>query len=293
MRRTGRGRPLRPPAGGAEDGVTHGIPAPVTPADAAALLVRVRERRPLVHHITNVVTVNDVANATVAVGAAPVMARAVEEVEEIAAASSALVLNIGTLTRQMMEAMLRAGRRANAAGVPVIFDPVGAGASSFRTTEARRLLETVRVACCRGNAGEVAALAGRSGAVRGVDAAGDVEGVNDLARELATATGAVVAATGRVDVVSDGVRTIWIENGHPLLSRVSGSGCMATAVIAAFCAVEPAVLPAAAAGLVCYEVAAELAADDAPGPGTFRIRLLDALASLDSAAVVRAARIRS
>jgi hydroxyethylthiazole kinase len=276
-----------------EGGVTLGTPAPVTPDAAAALLVRVRERRPLIHHITNVVTVNDVANATVAVGAAPVMAQAIEEVEEIAAASSALVLNIGTLTRQTMDAMLRAGRRANAAGVPVIFDPVGAGATSFRTAEAQRLLGTVRVACCRGNAGEVAALAGRSGTVRGVDVAGDVAGVDDVARELATATRAVVAATGRVDVLSDGVRTVWIENGHPLLSRVSGTGCMATALIAAFCAVEPAVLPAAAAGLVCYEVAAELAADDAPGPGTFRVRLLDALASLDPATVVRMARVRS
>ncbi len=271
----------------------RGTPAPVTPAAAAALLARVRERRPLIHHITNVVTVNDVANATVAVGAAPVMAQAIEEVEEIAAASSALALNIGTLTRPTMDAMLRAGRRANAAGVPVIFDPVGAGATSFRTAEAQRLLGTVRVACCRGNAGEVAALAGRSGTVRGVDVAGDVAGVDDVARELATATGAVVAATGRVDVLSDGVRTVWIENGHPLLARVSGTGCMATAVIAAFCAVEPAVLPAAAAGLVCYGVAAELAADDAPGPGTFRVRLLDALASLDPASVVRMARVRS
>ena len=269
-------------------GVTE--PAPLAAAD---MLARVRERHPLVHHITNVVTVNDVANVTLAVGASPVMAHAAEEVEEMVAAAGALVLNIGTLTAQVVEVMLLAGRRANAAGVPVVLDPVGAGATAFRTAQSRRLLDAVRVACVRGNAGEVAALAGRPGGVRGVDAAGRVDALDDLARALARATGAVVAATGRVDLLTDGRRTVRIENGHALLAQITGSGCMATAVVGAFCAVEPDTLNAAAAGLTCFEVAAERAAEASPGPGTFRVRLLDALAALDGAAVTRAARIRA
>ncbi len=265
----------------------------LTAAYAAALLGRVRDRRPLIHHITNVVTVNDVANVTLAIGAAPVMAQAPEEVEEMTGAAGALALNIGTLTAQAVEVMLRSGRRANAVGIPVILDPVGAGATAFRTTQAARLLAELRIACVRGNAGEIAALAGQAGGVRGVDVAGRIEAVDRLAQELAGRTGAVVAATGPVDVLTDGDRTVRVENGHPLLARITGSGCMASAVIAAFAAVEPDQLLAATAGLLCFEVAAERAAEAAGGPGTFLAGLLDALAALDTPTVLDRARLRA
>lgn len=265
----------------------------ITAARIGLLLARLRERRPLVHHITNAVTVNDVANVTLAIGAAPVMAVAPEEVEEMVMAAGALALNIGTLTAQAIEVMLKAGRRANASGIPVILDPVGAGATAFRTAQSLRLASEIRLTCVRGNAGEIAALAGRAGGVRGVDATGRVEAVDRLAADLARRTGATVAATGPVDVLSDGTRDVRIENGHPLLARITGSGCMATAAVAAFSAVEPDALAAAASGLVCFEIAAECAAETARGPGTFRSALLDALAALDAPTVLARTRLRA
>lgn len=265
---------------------------PLTPAMAATLLARVRERRPLIHHMTNTVTMNDVANVTLALGASPVMAHALEEVEEMVSAAQALVLNLGTLTRERVDVMVQAGRRANQRGIPVILDPVGAGATTFRTVQALRILGEVRVACVRGNAGEIAALAGTSGGVRGVDATGRVEAVDHLAAEVAGRTGAVIAATGAVDFLSDRRRIVRLDNGHPLLTRITGSGCMATAAVAAFAAVESDVLAAAGSGLVCFEVAAECAAAAAGGPGTFRAALLDAVAALDGQTVMRLARMR-
>ncbi len=263
----------------------------LTPDGAAVLLARVRECRPLVHHITNLVTVNDVANVTLALGASPVMAHAPEEVEEMVSAAGALVLNLGTLTQAAVDVMVQAGRRANHEGIPVILDPVGAGATAFRTAQALRVLAEVRVACVRGNAGEIAALSGATGRVRGVDAAGGIAGVDRLTVEVAGRTGAVIAATGAVDFLSDGTRGVRLENGHPLLARITGSGCMATAAIGAFAAVERDTLAAAAYALLCFEVGAENAAAVAGGPGTFRAALLDALASLDGATVRRRARM--
>jgi len=265
--------------------------AAVTAERVADLLARVRERRPLIHHITNFVTAGDVANVTLALGAAPVMTQAPEEVEEMASQAAALVLNIGTLTAQAVAAMTKAGHRANARGIPVILDPVGAGATAFRTAQARQILAEVRCACVRGNAGEIAALGGRAGAVRGVDAAGVVGGLPDLARCLAREMRTAIAATGVEDLVTDGADTVRIANGHPLLARITGSGCMATATVAAASAVEPEPLAAAVAGLVWFEVAAEAAAERASGPGTFRAALIDAVAALDRATIEDRARI--
>jgi hydroxyethylthiazole kinase len=260
--------------------------AALTPAAAAALLGRVREARPLVHHITNTVTQNDVANATLAIGASPVMAGAPEEVEAMTAQAQALVLNIGTLTIAAVEAMLRAARRANAGGIPVVLDPVGVGATPFRTAQTERLLAAARFACVRGNAGEIAALAGQSGTVRGVDAANEAgprltgAGAAELAAALAVRLGCAIAATGAVDVLTDGARLVRLTHGHPLLRQITGSGCMATACIGAFAAVERDPLAAAVAGLACFEIAAEQAAAVAKGPGSFRVALIDALAAL-------------
>jgi len=265
---------------------------PLTGAEAAALLARVRERHPLIHLITNAVTINDVANVTLAVGASPVMADGPEDAEETVGAADALVLNLGTLTRERADVMIRAARRANQRGIPVILDPVGAGATAFRTAQALRMLGEVRVACVRGNAGEIAALAGVPGRVRGVEATGGTERADRLAAAIAGRIDGVAAATGTVDFVSDGRRTIRIDNGHPLLARIAGSGDMATAVVAAFAAVGDAVVAAAASGLSCFEIGAERAAERATGPGTFRAALLDALALLDGPTVQRQARLR-
>ena len=249
-----------------------------TGADLAAI----RERKPLVHQITNYVVMNETANATLALGALPVMAHAREEVEEMAAAASALVLNIGTLSPPWVEAMLAAGRAANAAGVPVVLDPVGAGATSYRTEAARRLLDAVEIAVVRGNAAEVATLAGREAEIRGVESIAASDSAAELARAAAEELGSVVAVTGAVDYVSDAERTLAVENGDPLLATITGSGCMSTAMTGCFLAVrsgDP--LAAATEALVAFGVAGEDAARDAKGPGSFHAALYDALYALD------------
>src|SRR5437870_5754181 len=201
-----------------------------TGADLAA----VRERKPLVHQITNYVVMNETANATLALGALPVMAHAREEVEEMVALAGALVLNIGTLSPHWVEAMLLAGRAANEHGVPVVLDPVGAGATRFRTETARRLLDEVKIAVLRGNQGEVATLVGVEAEVRGVESIGAGVESADLARTAARNLGLVAAVTGPVDHVSDGDRALAVANGHALLASVTGTGCMSSAITGCF-----------------------------------------------------------
>ncbi len=244
-------------------------------------LAAIRERRPLVHQITNFVVMNETANATLALGALPVMAHAVQEVEEMAGAASALVLNIGTLSDEWVEAMLLAGRAANRAGVPVVLDPVGAGATAYRTETARNLLDDLDIAVVRGNSAEIATLAGHKAEIRGVEAVGSAAGP-ELAREAARALGCVAAVTGPVDHVSDGERVLAIANGHELLATVTGTGCMSTAITGCFLAVRPDdPLEAAAEALVAFGVAGEDAAGKAKKPGSFHVALYDALYDLD------------
>jgi hydroxyethylthiazole kinase len=241
-----------------------------------------RERKPLVHQITNYVVMNETANATLALGALPVMAHAKEEVEEMASVAGALVLNIGTLSQHWIEAMLLAAKAANAAGVPVVLDPVGAGATRFRTETAKRILDDADVAIVRGNAAEVATLAGREAEIRGVESIGASDSGAELATAAAVTLGCVAAVTGPIDHVSDGEHVIAIRNGHELLGAVSGTGCMATAITGCFVAVatdRP--LEAAAEALVAFVVAGEDAARDVKGPGTFHAGLYDALYNLD------------
>jgi hydroxyethylthiazole kinase len=251
----------------------------VTPGDT---LARIRDRKPLVHQITNYVVMNETANATLALGALPVMAHAIEEVEEMVALAGALVLNIGTLSSHWVEARVVAGRAANARGIPIVLDPVGTGATRYRTQTARGLLAELPVDVLRGNPGEVATLVGLDAEVRGVesiDAGGEAA---ELAREAARTLGLVAAVTGPVDHVSDGSRVAAISNGHELLATVSGTGCMATAITGAFLAAKPAdAFEAAIEALVAFGVAGEDAAVEARGPGTFHAGLYDALAALD------------
>jgi hydroxyethylthiazole kinase len=245
-------------------------------------LRRLRETKPLIHQITNYVVMNETANATLALGALPVMAHAKEEVEEMASLAGALVLNIGTLSPHWVEAMLLAGRVANDLGIPVVLDPVGVGATAYRTDTAVRLLDELHITVLRGNAGEIATLLGIEAEVRGVESIAASADAADLARQVAQQLGLVASVTGAVDHVSDGETVISIENGHPLLATITGSGCMSSALTGCFLAVNrDAPLAAAAEALVAFGIAGEDAAVGAKGPGSFHVALYDALAALD------------
>jgi hydroxyethylthiazole kinase len=251
----------------------------ISPGSTLRLL---REQKPLVHQITNYVVMNETANATLALGALPVMAHAGEEVEEMTQLASALVLNIGTLSEHWVEAMLLAGGAANVRRIPVVLDPVGAGATAYRTATAHRILELVDVTVLRGNAGEVATLVGAQAEVRGVESMSTGLDAGDLAREAARQLGVIASVTGPVDHVSDGERVLTVSNGHELLATVTGTGCMSSALTGCFLAAKPdAPLEAAAEALAAFGVAAEDAAVGAGGPGTFHARLYDALYALD------------
>jgi hydroxyethylthiazole kinase len=249
--------------------------------NAGESLAAMRERKPLVHQITNYVVMNETANATLALGALPVMAHAPEEVEEMVGLAGALVLNIGTLSSHWVEAMLAAGWAANARGVPVVLDPVGVGATAYRTDTARRILEEVEVAVLRGNAGEIATLVGVAAEVRGVESVATGADPAELARSAARSLGVVASVTGPVDHVSDGERSAAVANGHPLLATITGTGCMSSAVTGCFLAVAGSSFDAAVEALVAFGVAGEDAARDAKGPGSFHVSLYDALAGLD------------
>lgn len=280
-------------------------------ARAGATLAKIRQVKPLIHHITNAVTIDDSANIVLCLGALPVMAHAPEEVAEMVSAAGALVLNIGTLTREQVEAMLIAGRQANKLGKPVVLDPVGAGATAMRTEAARRILAEVKVAVLRGNAAEIKAVAGAGGRIRGVESLEEREEevrITAQAREFAHRLNTVVAITGKTDVITNGQATYLVDNGDPMLRTVVGTGCMSTSLIGAFCAVEQDHAFAAAAGLAAMGLAGERAAgqtvapgppgDGLPawpgeiGPGTFKMRLFDEIYHLSSETIEAGVRIR-
>lgn len=255
----------------------------------AGIADRVRETNPLVHCITNYVTVNDCANALLAVGASPVMADDRAEVAEITSIAQGLLLNIGTLNRRTIASMKRAAKTANTKGIPIILDPVGAGASTLRTRTAQELVRLARPALIRGNASEITTLHAGSGNTRGADAAEADSGKDAFARTIATAkalsiqSGAVVAATGVTDIITDGTRVITIRNGHPLLARITGSGCMLSCLCAAFCAAAPdRILEASAAAVASMGVCGERAAAGSAvaGTATFRTALIDRLSRI-------------
>ena len=259
--------------------------------DPGLTLATLRERKPLVHSITNYVVMNETANAVLALGALPVMAHAREEVREMVGLAGALVLNIGTLEEAWIDSMLVAGAAANERGVPVVLDPVGAGATSYRTATAKRLLDELEVTVLRGNAGEVATLVGVEAEVRGVESIGGGGDAAELAREAAQSLGLVASVTGAVDHVSDGDRTVAIANGHELLGMVTGTGCMSTVLTGCFLAAKDDPVEAAAEALVAFGVAGEDAAADAKGPGSFHVGLYDALAALDPATLTGRAKV--
>jgi hydroxyethylthiazole kinase len=243
----------------------------------AKLLEKVRKEKPLVHNLTNTVVTNFMANGLLALGASPVMADAVEEAADMARIAQAVVLNIGTLTSDKVDAMILAGKAANEKGIPVLFDPVGAGATPYRTESAQRILSEVNVDILRGNAGEIAVLCGRAIQVKGVDGGGN-EDVRKLAKEAAAMLGVTCVITGKEDVVF-GQEAYTVRNGDPILTRVTGTGCLLGSVIASFCAVERNYSKAAAAALSFYGVAAERAAavSGSDQPGTFAVQFLNEL----------------
>ncbi|KZZ83596.1 hydroxyethylthiazole kinase [Bacillus sp. SJS] len=260
---------------------------------AGALLSKVREVNPLVHNITNIVVANFTANGLLALGASPVMADAKQEAAEMAAMAGVLVLNIGTLTERTVESMILAGKSANKHGVPVVLDPVAAGATELRTRSAKQILEEVKVAVVRGNAAEIANAAGQKWAIKGVDS-GEAEGdLEELALHAAKKLNTVVAVTGETDYISDGKQVLKVSNGHSILTKVTGTGCLVTSVVGAFLAVEKNPVSAAAAALAVYGTAAELAAEKTAdqGPGSFQVEFLNQLFLVTEEQVTLRARI--
>ncbi len=260
-------------------------------SQAAAALTLIRERRPLIHQITNYVVMNQTANITLLVGASPVMAHAKEEVADMVGFAGALVLNPGTLEPYWVEAMLIAGRKANELGVPIVLDPVGAGATPFRTESFLQFLEELDLAVVRGNSGEIGALSGAGGEVIGVDSVTGVADPAAVTSAAATSWSSVAAITGERDVISDGEHTIGVDNGHMWLTTLTGTGCMATSMIGCFLAVEEDRLVATASALACYGLAAERAAEEAKGPGTFKAALFDAMYHLTPEDLEKGARV--
>lgn len=260
-------------------------------AGSWASLHAIRARRPLIHNITNFVSMEVVANGLLALGASPAMVHAGEEVEDFVAIANALVVNIGTLSPEWVTSMERAGARAAALDLPWVLDPVAAGATPYRTRTAAALA-MAGPSVVRANASEVLALAGATGApTRGVDSSHTAEAALGAARELARTIGTVVAVTGAVDYVTDGERLLRVSNGDPMMTRVTALGCVASAVVGAFLTVERDPLEAAAQGLAVFGLAGERAAAASAGPGSLRWQIIDQLALLDEATVLAGVRI--
>jgi hydroxyethylthiazole kinase len=264
---------------------------------------KVRAKTPLVHCITNYVTVNDCANILLACGGSPIMADDEAEAAEITAMCGALVINIGTLNARTIVSMHKAGKMAKALNHPVVLDPVGAGASALRTQTALSLIHDVKPAVIRGNISEIKACAQGGGTTKGVDAdPGDavteetLDSMVAFAKRLSERTGAVIAVTGATDIVADAARAYAIRNGHPLMSRITGTGCMLSAITGAFCGARPeSPLDATAAAVcamgVCGELAHEKLMQAGGGTATYRTLLIDAMSALDAATLEARARV--
>jgi hydroxyethylthiazole kinase len=264
----------------------------------ANLLETVRQSKPLVHHLTNYVTVNDCANITLGIGGSPIMADAIEEAAAIAQMSQALVINIGTLNSRTVLAMIAAGKAANHTGIPVILDPVGVGASPFRNETVAQLLDQVTFSVIRGNISEIKFIAGLTAATKGVDASVDdttaIDESAEIAKKLAQKLTAVIAITGQVDVISDGQSMITIANGHPKLAELTGTGCMCTSLIGAYCGGNPsAIFQAAATAVLSMGIAGEIAFETVGGlnNGSFHMALHDAISALDVETLSERARV--
>lgn len=240
-------------------------------------LEKIREKKPLIHNITNFVVMNFTANTLLSMGASPVMAHAPNEVEEMVGFAGALVLNIGTLTDDWIDSMILAGKKASELKTPIVLDPVGAGATALRTDSAKRIIDETDITVVRGNASEILSLGNKDSKTKGVDSIHSVDDASESALILAKELGTTLAITGPSDFVTDGHKVIHIENGHPLMSMVTGTGCSATSVIGAFLSVDKNPVHATATALSYYGLAGEIAAEKASFPGSFMVALIDAL----------------
>lgn len=271
--------------------------------ELATALENVRTSTPLVHCITNYVTVNDCANALLACGGSPIMSDEPEDVVDITTICGGLVLNIGTLNKQTIAGMRAAGKRASELGHPIVLDPVGAGASALRTATASEILDTMDVAVVRGNMSEIKAVAGASAATRGVDVNPD-DVVTDenlaasaaFAKELAKKTGAIIAITGAIDIIANDERAFAIRNGNAIMGKITGAGCMLSCLVGAYSVANKenmldGVVAAIAGEGLCGQIAAERMTE-ADGNGSFRTYLLDAMYNLDAATLADGALVQ-
>lgn len=259
----------------------------------AGILTELRKQRPLVQAITNYVTINDCANILLSLGASPAMCEARDEVEEFAAVAGALYLNIGTLTAEQKEAMMIAAAAACKQGNPVVLDPVAVGGIRQKSEFVSRLLAQHKMAVIKGNTGEIKTLAGFDGEVKGVDSIDDGSNIIEACAKLAKGYNTVVVASGMIDTISDGKRTVQIYNGHPALSLITGSGCMLGAMTAAAAAVEKDYFLAACTAVLAMGVAGEMAAYgmDKILPGTYRAKLFDCVYQLSEEDLIKEARV--
>ncbi len=249
-------------------------------------LQAVRDQRPIVHHITNWVTIFDCAQIVKSFGASPVMAHAPEEAAAMTGIASALVLNMGTLTSPIIESMKISAAAANQKGIPVVFDVCGAGATGFRDEKAMEVIQGARIDVLKGNSSEIARIAGQAVETKGVDAGRVSANLKEIARALSAERSCTVVITGAEDIVAGNGKLFLVRNGHPMMASLVGTGCMATSVIGTFVGATPEQIPeAAAAGLACYEIAAEQAVKKSEGPGSFKPQLFDCVYKLDEAQV--------
>lgn len=250
----------------------------------AKLRTKVEQTNPLVHNITNYVTVNDCANVLLALGASPVMADEICEVEEMVSKSSALVLNIGTLQENIINSMILAGKRANSLNIPVILDPVGIGATMFRKEAIKAILNNVQVAVIKGNLSEIAVLAGADVQSKGVDSCKNTKLDSiEIAKKVANTYKCIVGITAATDIVTDGAKYIEIKNGTPIMEKVSGTGCMIASLAGAFCAVTDDYYLATVSAIATMSVAGEIALDSFKNNGTasYKIGIIDAISKMN------------
>jgi len=248
---------------------------------------KIRETSPVVHNITNYVVMNNTANALLALGASPVMAHAEEEVSDMVGIAGVLVINIGTLSRPWVKSMGLAMKAARKKGIPVVFDPVGAGATPYRSRTVRELVKKATPEIIRGNASEIMAMADGMTRTKGVDSLASSHHALDVATQLGLDLGAVICISGEIDYVVNAERVVQVQNGHPMMPKVTGLGCTATALCGAFAAVDEDFVMAAVCAMAVMGIAGEMAGENCPGPGSFQVRFLDALYSLTEGDMAR------
>ena len=259
----------------------------LTPEEIFNDVEKIRERAPLVHNITNYVVMNTTANALLAIGASPAMAHAVQEVEDMASIAGALVINIGTLSEEWIRAMKRAAETAASKNIPIVLDPVGAGATFYRTETAKALIQAAPPSIIRGNGSEIMALCDAGQSTKGVDSTSGSDQAVTAAKTLSGDTGGTVCVTGQTDYIVSADNQIAVKNGHPMMPRVTGLGCTATAICGAFAAVNNKFDVAAAHAMAIMGIAGEMAAETANGPGTLQLNFIDALYRISKADIER------